>query len=362
VPLLTLLPKLIELISNEVGGGPMPFRMILLTALALTCLVGAQSTNYACAADKSTARIAKALDAWASKYKVVDASVVVVRAGKVVALHSIGSYEPGMLVPVASLSKAITGVCIAKLVQAGKIAFEDQLGSLLKEHFRIRPPRDPRASNITIGQLLTHKSGLSLDPTQGGLGQFWPYTVSSTERQVDVALSFDLTPDAGRKFSYNNVNYSALGLVIETVTGEAYEDYCFREVLAPVGIQNAKLNPDWMVMGAAGGWLISTTDYAKFLAYFDSGSSALTLRTAKWPKADRGNGVYYGIGVVLRKAGKGYDFWHRGSWSIAKPFASFGAYFASWYQQATVVVTFRPTVADEAMGELDRKLYAATSR
>lgn len=340
----------------------MPIKVILLTALALTCLFGPQPTNYASAADKSSARVVKALHAWAAKYKVTDASIVVVRRGKVVTSHSIGSYDPGTPVPVASLSKAITGVCITKLVGDGKIAFEDRLGSLLNEHFRIRPPYDPRASDITIGQLLTHKSGMLLDPTQGGIGQFWPYTMPSMERQVDVALSFDLTPDAGKKFDYNNVNYSALGLIIETVTGEAYEDYCFREVLAPVGVQNAKLNPDWMVMGAAGGWLISATDYAKFLSYFDSGRSLLDLRPAKWPRADFRNGAEYGIGVLLRRAGKGYNYWHSGRWAITKPFVSFGAYFASWYQQATVVVTFRPALADEAISELDRKLYAATSR
>jgi CubicO group peptidase (beta-lactamase class C family) len=79
-------------------------------------------------------------------------------------------------VGVASLSKAITGVCIVKLVEAHKLQFDADLGTVLAGRFKRHPAKDQRAQTITIAQLLTHTSGITNDPSQGiAFNQFQPF-------------------------------------------------------------------------------------------------------------------------------------------------------------------------------------------
>ena len=67
-------------------------------------------------------------------------------------------------------------------------------------------------------------------------------------------------------------------------------------------------------MGAYGGWKMSTEAYAKFLDYLDTSKSPINGQIAGWPKTDIGNGVSYSLGVFMRSAGTGFNFWHLGNW------------------------------------------------
>ena len=182
------------------------------------------------------------------------------------------------------------------------------------------------------------------------------------DKQFDKALSAPLSQTPGGKWTYNNMNYAALGVVIETLTAETYERYCGREVLEALGVNGATINPDWRVMGAYGGWKISAEGYARFLDYFDPSKRLLQIRPADWPKAIVGNGAKYSMGTFMRKAGTGYNFWHDGSWERYQPNASFGAFYAKWHQGISVVATYEPTVSDAARYDLDDSLYRAAFR
>jgi CubicO group peptidase (beta-lactamase class C family) len=231
---------------------------------------------------------------------------------------------------------------------------------LFRSHFAEHPPKDERARTITIAQLLTHTSGITLDPSQGAtLAQFRPYSRPSMTEQLDFALAASLGRAPGSGYVYNNVNYAALGTVIETIAGEAYEKYCGREVLETAGIRGATLDENWRVAEAYGGWKISSEGYTKFLDYFDPSKPAVSAQIAGWPKADIGGGASYSLGVLIRTAGTGYNFWHIGNWQRDDPKASFGAYFAMWHQGVRVVATYSPAVGRPAALELDAALFRA---
>ncbi len=155
------------------------------------------------------------------------------------------------------------------------------------------------------------------------------------------------------------MNYAALGAMIEATTGEHYEAYCGREVLEAVGVYGEKINPDWRIMGAYGGWMLSATDYAKFLVYFDPTRTPLSTGPADWPYAKLGGGARYGLGTLFRKAGSMHNFWHVGSWQRSSPYTSFGAFFAFWRGTIGVVVNYAPTVSDDVVNALDAALFAA---
>jgi CubicO group peptidase (beta-lactamase class C family) len=337
--------------AYPVAAAILSFSILLLTA------------RNAAAADTQILRIEKAFEEWISRYSVTNASLVIARHGSIVGKVSHGTEGPHKPAPVASLSKAITGICIAKLVEAGRLQYKTQLGLVLKDYFANHPPRDNRVRSITIRHLLTHTSGITNDPSQGAaLEEFRPFTESSMDKQFDRTLSALLSQKPGDKWTYNNMNYVALGVVIETLTAETYERYCGREVLEAVGVNGATINPDWRVMGAYGGWKISAEGYTRFLDYFDPSKKLLQSRPADWPKAIVGNGAMYSMGTYMRKAGSGYNFWHVGSWERHQPNASFGAFYAKWHQGISVVATYEPTASDAASYDLDSSLYRAAFR
>lgn len=327
--------------------------------VALLMFLAAFPTHMANARDERIQRLETAFKQWVIKYSVKDASLAIVIDGVITGQIGHGGYTAEQAVPVASLSKAITGICIAKLVEFGKLRFNQRIGTAIASYFSNNPPKDIRAKKITIAQLLTHTSGITHDPTQGGeLDQFQPFSEASMEQQLTAALT---APLGRTKFAYNNINYAALGIVIQTVTGEDYDKYCSREVLEPLGVQGAGLNPDWRMMGAFGGWKISAADYAKFLGYFDPSRRLLGISPAKWPKTDL-NGASYSVGTFMRRTGSSYNFWHFGSWTRNIPSPSFGAYFAVWGGKAGVVANYSPSISEAAELDLDKTLYDAAFR
>src|SRR5439155_2313105 len=93
-----------------------------------------------------------ALKEWAAKEKVTRAFVVVRRGGKVIFQYALGGLDPKQPVLLASLSKAITGTCIATLVRDGQLTLETPLSPALARFFAANgPPLDSRAPAITIG-------------------------------------------------------------------------------------------------------------------------------------------------------------------------------------------------------------------
>ncbi len=95
------------------------------------------------------------------------------------------------------------------------------------------------SSPITIQHLLNHTSGIEDS-------RFWQ--VFSTKAKPDTPLEnlFTRNPsvlkvrtEPGSCFSYSNLGYSLLGLVIEKVTGQPYESYLDEHLLKPLGMANS---------------------------------------------------------------------------------------------------------------------------
>jgi CubicO group peptidase (beta-lactamase class C family) len=325
----------------------------------------AQSDPLVSPATPQGLRIAYAFKAWAAKYHVPNASLAVMTGtNTVVGTFTKGTHGPTIRAPIASNSKAITAVCIARLVDAHKLTFSSHLSSVLTDYFRSNPPHDSRAKTITIGQLLTHSSGITYDPSQGSQGaaiETLPLTQTNLDKQAKITFSRSLGHTPGTHYYYNNMNFAVLGLVIETLTGEAYSTYCYNHVLKPVGATGAELNPPWRIMSSWGGWKISAEDYDRFLRYFDTSHPLLGTGPSQWPKFSLGGGAYYSIGVLLRKTtGNHYNFWHDGSWSYTSPHASFGSYFTFIGSLGVRYdANYEPTVSDSAVSALDTALYNA---
>lgn len=293
---------------------------------------------------------------WVKKYKVEDASFAVRHGGKIIGTYGYGARTPETPVNVASLSKAITGACIAKLVGQNRIKFDDTLGDVLKTAFATYgDPVDPRAKSITVAQLLMHMSGLRYD---WALTRKWPVEAHeiALDRQAMAALEHPLFAKPGTRFWYNNTNFAILGAIIESTTGKAYASFCSNAILEPSGV-DAGLDPEAPAMSSWAGWFISAVEYVKFLDIFDHAGKKLGVPVSEWPGADLGYPTH-SLGVVLSRDGKSYELFHQGGWwgTRGGEQTSWASYFEKWADGTAYAATFAPHPPDKAYGELSKAL------
>jgi CubicO group peptidase (beta-lactamase class C family) len=324
----------------------------------------------------------RTLAAWAARHKVEKAVIIVRRGGRVVHQAGIGGADPSSPVLLASLSKAITGACIATLVRDGRLGFDWPLSKALAKHFAAHGrPKDQRIERITIAQLLTHRAGFASaadgeDSATRSVLEAYLGKHSTREAPkpvyITMLLGETLLRDPGETFAYSNAGYMLLGAVIEEATGQAYEQYCREAVLKPVGAAGA-LDPTWGVLWATGGWRMAGADYLAFLDQHDPDRATWGSAVRSWtldPTAKTFGPAspknWYGPGIRIRDAGRGLELWHTGTWRRRLPPDAQGPRAAetsllavriadgtSWFIHST------PLVLDGARNELDRELLTA---
>lgn len=138
----------------------------------------------------------------------------------------------------ASLSKTFTAVGTLKLIEAGKLQFEDTIQKFYP---------DFPYHGITVRELLSHRSGLpnyqyAFDdsmkvnfykkdkpyPSNATI-MHWFATVKPTPQRYNIP---------GRGFSYSNTNYMVLASIIEKVTGQSYEAFIHKNIFEPLGMHH----------------------------------------------------------------------------------------------------------------------------
>src|SRR5262245_20186626 len=309
-------------------------------------------------ADKVEDRVNAAFRNWLHANNVANAALIVMKDSRTIGHFGYGERSPDIAVPVASLSKAITGVCIASLVDSGRISYQSRIATAMPKFLAHNHPHDIRARNITIEQLLRHQSGLENDSTQGGFAGI-PNADSSDALLAHRTLNTTLASTRGTRFFYNNVNYALLGLVIKEVTGEPYEAYCRRMALAPRGAPGAHIGADIRAMGAFGGWEISASEYAQFARAFDPRQRLLSPLAQQFINTGVG-GRYYALGINVVRTATGRNLFHFGDWNATSTTPrQFCAFFASWDNGVSVVANYDIHAPEQARSALDNALRTA---
>jgi CubicO group peptidase (beta-lactamase class C family) len=132
--------------------------------------------------------------------------------------------------------KMFTSVCIARLVEAGRLKYSDALISRLPS-----VAAEKWASGVTIAQLLAHTSGIA---------EFW---TDEYERDWDrLRRLSDFLPyvrkagssaPPGTRFEYSNSNYILLGLVLEAVSRKTYDQVLAEHIFTPLAMRDTGLFP-----------------------------------------------------------------------------------------------------------------------
>ncbi len=149
-------------------------------------------------------------------------------------------FTPETQFEIGSLTKPITAAGILRLQDQGKLKVSDPLSKFF-------PGLAADKGAITLHQLMTHSSGLG-DLAPGDSGDLEPIGRDAQMARV-FAAPLDYRP--GERTSYSNVGYSVLAAVIEKVTGEPYETWLRREVLARGGAPHMGYISAFNLAGAA---------------------------------------------------------------------------------------------------------------
>lgn len=207
-------------------------------------------------------------------------AVLAVRDGKVVYTGQFGLARMGAApVPVtartmfriASISKMVTAFGLMRLVEEGKVALDEDVGTHLG--FTVRNPHFPDQP-VTLRQLLTHTSSLRDDA-----GYAWGADTALKDVLRGAAWSKEAPP--GRYFTYCNLGWGVIGTVMERVTGERFDRLMRRLVLDPMGLRGgynpAAFAPDEVadtatlyrrrtvdteIWNPAGPWIAQVDDFA----------------------------------------------------------------------------------------------------
>lgn len=327
-------------------------RSILAGLIGIVALLFSSVAVFA--QDEEVLRARKLINSWeewVKRHDVSEAAIAVLYNGKTIAEFGFNRVvtDPA---PVASISKSITGICIGKLVELGKVSFEDTLQDYVPA----------LASTVTVGSLLKHTSGYTRDVTQRPdryIGRDHEYLRWVSKKEISKGI------DHGEigKFNYNNSNYAMLGTIISAVTNKTYEQACKDLVFEPIGITNVFLNPKWRIMSAWGGWMISAQDHLKFLHAYFGRNGILEESPFDLPTHSFGNGMHYGMGYMFRNGrNNGINFWHDGRWhtKVDGVLEQFGAFFVSFDNGWVVTTSHNISAIKGEHGELDRLIAEAT--
>jgi CubicO group peptidase (beta-lactamase class C family) len=188
-----------------------------------------------------------AFDDVMSRYQLPGLAVGIVRNGEVIYRRTAGELEagggqnvtPATLFKIASNSKAMTTGVLARLVDAGKLHWNDPVTRYLP-HFRMYDPWVTR--EMQVRDLLIHNTGL-----REGAGDlmFWPEPNSFTRADVLAGIAHLKPQHSFRsRYDYDNLMYIVAGEVAAAAAGVTYEELVQRELFGPLGMSRCQVG-EW---------------------------------------------------------------------------------------------------------------------
>ncbi len=292
-------------------------------------------------------RVADAWLDWLDEHNISRGNLAVLYNGEPVRIVATGRSEAEPIA-LASLSKSVTGACIAALVKRGDTRYDATVSQILGP--------EAHGSDLTIAELLSHSTGLGPDSTQETMSKWKRLGQVQHAAITQTALSRDAQTGKRGTYGYNNENYGVLGRIVETLTNQSYEDACRDLVLTPAGVTTAELPKLFGAYGAMGGWWMTADDFGRFVDHaLRDGDNPF-----KGPKASLGGGAYYGRGTLFREWNSGFNYWHFGAVCLRKN--STQSYFASWTGGWSVVTGFDGCIEFSNLFGLDAALSKAALR
>ena len=225
---------------------------------------------------------------------------------------------------IGSATKMFTAVMIFQLIEEGKLSLDKKLNTYF--------PNLPNANNITISNMLYHRSGLH-DYTHDTNFPEWMDKPKTHDQLLKIIKDKGSDFEPGTEADYSNSNYLLLGYIIEKVCKVPYADALKKRITSKLNLKNTYYgNPinlkkneatsykyaenNWnkeketnlSIHGGAGSIVSTPTDMTKFINALFSNKliSKLSLSKMETMVDD------YGMGMFPNKYGSKISFGHNG--------------------------------------------------
>ena len=191
--------------------------------------------------------------------------------GEVVQFNALGKRDVEAGLPmtrdtvfrIASMTKPVTSVAALQLLEEGKLKLDDPITKWAPEFADMRVLNDPKsaitdinpaARDITIDDLMTHRSGIAYafsaqgayrDALDNAVGN--PFGVTLTPDQWMKALgALPLITQPGSHFHYGH-STDVLGIIIGRIEGMSFADVLRKRIFDPLGMSNTDfwVHPEW---------------------------------------------------------------------------------------------------------------------
>ena len=167
-------------------------------------------------------------------------SIGIIKDGRTVLCEGFGKRDVEHNMPatkdtlyqIGSCTKAFTSALVAIMVDQGMLSWDEPLIKYLPE---IRFYEDSTTSNLTLRDILSHRSGLPRH-------EYAWYGTDFTKEELMFNLRY-LEPNKPirTKFQYNNYGFMLAGYAVERVTGKSWEDCVEEYILQPLGMNRSNM-------------------------------------------------------------------------------------------------------------------------
>lgn len=131
----------------------------------------------------------------------------------------------------ASAGKVFVAVGILQLIEQGQLKFDDTIGDILPIEWK------EIDKTITVKELLTHRSGIpdyfdeSVMEDYDELWREYPnYKIRTSADLYPLFIDKPMMYKRGERFQYNNTGFVVLGLIIEAVTKQPFDEYLQKNI------------------------------------------------------------------------------------------------------------------------------------
>ncbi len=229
---------------------------------------------------------------------------------------------------VGSVSKLFTDIAVMQLVEQGKLDLDAPVTRYLPDF----SPRNAFGRNVTLRQLMSHRSGLVREPP---VGNYFETTEPSLARTIASLNNTELVYPPESRTKYSNAAIATVGYVLERTQGEPFAKYLKRAVLDPLDLKRSSFEPTpeitkdlakaymWTIdgrvfeaptfelgMSPAGSMYTTVTDMGRFMSVLFAGGRGTkgqmlkpsTIEQMWTPQfATSGQKSGYGIGFAIRE-------------------------------------------------------------
>jgi CubicO group peptidase (beta-lactamase class C family) len=164
-------------------------------------------------------------------------ALLVAHDGKIVRAQGFGfsnlehrvAVKPETIFQSGSVGKQFTATAVMMLVEEGKIGLDDSVTKYFPEAPASWKP-------VTVRHLLSHTGGFTDYPKD------FDFRKDYTEAELfKVVAAIPLGFSPGTQWSYSNLGYLMLGILIHRVTGKFYGDVLEERIFHPLGMQTTRI-------------------------------------------------------------------------------------------------------------------------